>query len=67
MQYLFGIHPVIEAIRAGKKFDKVLLKQGMEGPAYRELITLIGENQIPYQYVLPQAVGYSFIHGPQST
>lgn len=51
MQYLFGMHPVIEAIRAGKKFEKILLKQGLEGPQYRELITLIGENDIPYQYV----------------
>ncbi len=32
MQYLFGMHPVIEAVRAGKKFDKVLLKKGLEGP-----------------------------------
>ena len=51
MQKLFGIHPVLEAIRAGKKIEKVLLKQGMEGPAFRELITCIGENDIPYQYV----------------
>ena len=51
MQKLFGIHPVLEAIRAGRKIDKVLLKQGMEGPAFRELITCIGENDIPYQYV----------------
>jgi len=51
MQYLFGMHPVIEAVRAGKKFDKVLLKQGLEGPQFRELITLLGENSIPYQYV----------------
>jgi len=51
MQYLFGMHPVIEAVRAGKKFDKVLLKQGLEGPQFRELITLLGENDIPYQYV----------------
>ena len=24
MQYLFGMHPVLEAVKAGKKFDKVL-------------------------------------------
>ena len=30
MQYLFGMHPVLEAVKAGKKFDKVLLKQGLE-------------------------------------
>lgn len=51
MQYLFGMHPVIEALRAGKKFEKVLLKQGLEGPQFRELITLLGEREIPYQYV----------------
>ncbi len=51
MQYLFGMHPVIEALKAGKKFDKVLLKQGLEGPQFRELITLLGERDVPYQYV----------------
>jgi len=51
MQYLFGMHPVIEAIRAGKKFDKVLLKQGLEGAQYRELMTLLADNDIPYQWV----------------
>ena len=38
MQYLFGMHPVLEAVKAGKKFDKVLLKQGLEGPQFRELM-----------------------------
>lgn len=51
MQYLFGMHPVIEALRSGKKFDKILLKQGLEGSQYRELIQLIGEADIPYQFV----------------
>ena len=51
MQYLFGIHPVMEAIRAGKKFDKILLKQGMEGSQYGELLGLIKQNGIQYQFV----------------
>ncbi len=51
MQYLFGMHPVLEAIRAGKKFDKVMLKQGMEGPQFRELMELLKENEIPFQFV----------------
>ena len=51
MQYLFGMHPVIEAIKAGKKFDKVLLKQGLEGSQFKELMILLGENDIPYQFV----------------
>lgn len=51
MQYLFGMHPVLEAVKAGKKFDKVLLKQGLEGPQYRELLGLLAQNDIAYQYV----------------
>lgn len=51
MQYLFGMHPVIEALRSGKKFDKILLKTGLEGPQYRELMELVNEAQIPYQWV----------------
>jgi len=51
MQYLFGMHPVIEALKAGRRFDKILLKQGLEGPQYRELMELINQNDIPYQWV----------------
>lgn len=51
MQYLFGMHPVIEALRSGKKFDKVMLKTGLEGSQYKELLQLLGENDIPYQFV----------------
>lgn len=50
-QYLFGMHPVLEAVKAGKKFEKVLLKQGLEGPQFRELLPLLLENKIPFQYV----------------
>ena len=41
MQYLFGMHPVLEAVKAGKKFEKVLLKQGLEGAQFRELMELL--------------------------
>ncbi len=51
MQYLFGMHPVLEAVRAGKKFDKVLLKQGLEGTQFRELMDLLKENEIAFQFV----------------
>lgn len=51
MQYLFGMHPVMEAIRSGKKFDKVLLKQGLEGTQFRELMELLKENDVPFQFV----------------
>jgi 23S rRNA (guanosine2251-2'-O)-methyltransferase len=51
MQYLFGMHPVLEAVKAGRKFDKVLLKQGLEGPQFRELLDLLIQNDINYQFV----------------
>ena len=51
MQYLFGMHPVMEAVKAGRKFDKVLLKQGLEGPQFRELMEVLKEFDIPFQFV----------------
>lgn len=51
MQVLYGIHPVMEAVKAGRRFDKVLLKQGLEGQQFRELYGLLGEKKIPYQFV----------------
>lgn len=51
MQYLFGMHPVLEAVKAGKKFDKVLLKQGLEGPQFRQLLDLLTAKDINYQFV----------------
>lgn len=51
LQYLFGMHPVIEALRSGKKFDKILLKTGLEGPQFRELMELVNAVEIPYQWV----------------
>ena len=50
-QYLYGMHPVLEADRTGKKFDKVLLRQGLENPQFRELMELLQKNGIPYQFV----------------
>ena len=45
------MHPVIEALKAGRRFDKVLLKTGLEGSQFKELMTLINEKEIPYQWV----------------
>ena len=56
--YLYGIHPVMEAISAGRKFDKVLLKQGLEGPQARALTALLKERDIPYQWVPVEKLNY---------
>lgn len=51
--YIFGLRPIIEAIRAGKQIDRLLVKQGLQGPLYRELMTEVRANNIPYQ-IVPQ-------------
>lgn len=49
--YLFGMHPVLEAIKSGKAIDKVMLKKGLEGELFRELLTLLEQNSIAFQFV----------------
>jgi len=49
--YIYGMRPVTEAVRNGRKFEKVLFKQGMEGVQYRELLELLTANNIPFQFV----------------
>ncbi len=49
--YLFGMHPLFEAINAGKAIDKVLLKKGLDGVQFHELIDLLQSKNIPFQFV----------------
>lgn len=48
---IYGIRPVIEAIKAGKEVDKLFLQNGLRGELIPELRKLINEHNIPYQYV----------------
>jgi 23S rRNA (guanosine2251-2'-O)-methyltransferase len=48
---IYGIRPVIEAIKAGKQIDKILMKQGLTGELAGELSNLIKEKGIPSQIV----------------
>ncbi|MDR0420094.1 MAG: 23S rRNA (guanosine(2251)-2'-O)-methyltransferase RlmB [Prevotellaceae bacterium] len=48
---IFGIRPVIEAIEAHKKIDKVYLRQGAESELFHELINLIKRHNISIQWV----------------
>lgn len=48
---IYGIRPVIEAIKAGKQIDKILMKQGLTGELAGELTSLIKEKGIPSQIV----------------
>lgn len=48
---IYGMHPVIEAIRSGQEIDKVFIRAGLKGETIRLLTALIKENQLPMQYV----------------
>lgn len=49
--YLFGMHPVEEAVLQGRKLEKVLFKQGLEGDRFRNLLREIESRGIPFQFV----------------
>src|SRR5512137_3002134 len=48
---IFGLRPVIEAIKAGKQIDRLLIRQGLQGALYHELMTEVKANNIVYQIV----------------
>jgi 23S rRNA (guanosine2251-2'-O)-methyltransferase len=49
--YIYGIRPAIEAIKAGKELEKILLQNGLKGEGFRELFGLLKELELPYQFV----------------
>jgi 23S rRNA (guanosine2251-2'-O)-methyltransferase len=48
---IFGLRPVIEAIKAGKQIDRLLIRQGLQGALYHELMTEVKKFNIVYQIV----------------
>jgi 23S rRNA (guanosine2251-2'-O)-methyltransferase len=50
-QFIYGIHSIVEAIRAGKSLEKVFIKKGFKSDLLGELLRFIRKNTIPCQYV----------------
>jgi 23S rRNA (guanosine2251-2'-O)-methyltransferase len=48
---IFGLRAVIEAIKAGKQIDRLLIKQGLQGSLYHELMSEVRTHNIVYQIV----------------
>ncbi|MBW6502607.1 MAG: 23S rRNA (guanosine(2251)-2'-O)-methyltransferase RlmB, partial [Bacteroidales bacterium] len=48
---IFGLRPVIEAIKAGKQIDRLLIRQGLQGALYHELMSEVRQHGISYQIV----------------
>jgi 23S rRNA (guanosine2251-2'-O)-methyltransferase len=49
--YIFGLRAVIEAVRAGKPIDRLLIRQGLQGSLYHELMIEVHNHNIAYQIV----------------
>jgi 23S rRNA (guanosine2251-2'-O)-methyltransferase len=56
--FIFGIRPVLEAIKAGKQIDRLLVKQGLTGSLYHELMIEVKNNSVPYQIVPLERIEY---------
>jgi 23S rRNA (guanosine2251-2'-O)-methyltransferase len=50
MSLLAGIHPVREALRAGRPLERVLVAKGASGPRLQEVIELCRERGIPVRF-----------------
>ncbi len=48
---IFGLRAVIEAIKAGKQIDRLLIKQGLQGALYHELMIEVRSHNVPFQIV----------------
>lgn len=53
---IYGIRPIVEAIKAGKDIDKVLIGIGVEGTLSNELKSLLVEKKIVHHYVPVQKI-----------
>ena len=40
-EYLFGMHPVKEALEAGKRIEKVMFRQGLDGVQFHNLLKML--------------------------
>lgn len=50
-EFIFGLHPVMEAIKSGREIEKIFVKNGLRGGMYAELMAAIKNAGIPYQSV----------------
>lgn len=50
MAVLIGIHPVLEALRAKRPLERILIARGLAGPRIQEIINLARENGAPVRF-----------------
>ncbi len=57
-EFVFGMHPVMEAIKGGRHIDRVLVRQGLRGVQYHELMQMVNELGLPWQVVPLEKLDY---------
>jgi 23S rRNA (guanosine2251-2'-O)-methyltransferase len=50
MSSLSGIHPIREALRAGRPLDRILIAKGSTGPRVQEIVDLARERKVPVRF-----------------
>jgi 23S rRNA (guanosine2251-2'-O)-methyltransferase len=50
-RFIFGIHPVLEAIEAGKEIDKILIRRDGGSDQLKKIRSLVSSREIPLQFV----------------
>lgn len=48
---IFGLHPLLEALEAGREIDKIFLRRGLKTEETQRITTLARERIIPVQFV----------------
>ena len=51
LNYIFGIRPIIEAVKSGKTIDKLLIQKGLHNDLFAELWKLVRLRRINYKHV----------------
>lgn len=48
---IIGVHPIIEAIKAGKEIDKIYIQSDIRGPGLTDLRKAIKQGKVPFSHV----------------
>jgi 23S rRNA (guanosine2251-2'-O)-methyltransferase len=48
---IFGLRPIIEALKSGKEIDKLLVQNGLKNELFGEMMSLLKKHNVVYQYV----------------
>ena len=48
---IFGVHPVIEAIKSGQELNKILIQKGIDKELFRELKEILAGKDYNIQYL----------------